>query len=179
MPPPRRIVDLGTGSGALGLAMAAELPVGSAEIWMTDASPDAIDVARANLSGIGRAGASVRIAEGSWFDALPVELRGTLDLVVANPPSVAEDDPLLEAEVAAWKPAGALFAGPDGLDDIRTIVAEARRWLRPGGALVLEIGAAQAPAVETLFVTHDYRHVAIADDLAGRPRVASGRTLEP
>jgi len=176
--PPRRIVDLGTGSGALGLSMAAELPIASSEIWLTDVSPDAIDVARANLAGLGRAGAFVRVVQGSWFDALPAELRGTIDLVVSNPPYVADDDPELEADVAAWEPASALFGGHDGLDHVRAIVGDAGRWLRPGGAIVFEIGADQAVAVEALLNAHGFRHVEIADDLTGRPRVASARTPE-
>jgi release factor glutamine methyltransferase len=171
---PLRIVDLGTGSGAIGLSLAAELPVGSAEVWVTDASPEALDVTRANLAGLGRCAASVRVAAGWWFDALPTELRGTFDLVVANPPYVAEGDPSLDADVMQWEPHDALFAGADGLRDIRLIVAGAAEWLRPGGALVLEIGADQGQAVTDLLTTSEFRHVAIHEDLAGKDRVAVG-----
>jgi release factor glutamine methyltransferase len=174
LPPPVRIVDLGTGSGAIGLSLAAELPVGSAEVWVTDASTEALDVTRANLAGLGRCAASVRVGAGSWFDALPTELSGTFDLVVANPPYVAEGDPSLDSDVMQWEPHDALFAGADGLRDIRLIVAGAAEWLRPGGALVLEIGADQGQAVTDLLAASAYRHVAIHEDLAGKDRVAVG-----
>jgi release factor glutamine methyltransferase len=174
MPAPVRLVDLGTGSGAIGLSLAAELPIGSAEVWLTDASADSLDVARANLAGIGRPAASVRIAEGSWFEALPPELRGSFDLVVSNPPYVADHDPDVDPEVLKWEPANALLAGDDGLKDIRVIVDDAVAWLRVGGALVLEIGAGQGPAVTELLDDAEFRHVAIEKDLAGRDRIAIG-----
>ena len=88
LPPPVTVADLGTGSGAIGLALADELPVDGVTVWLTDESPDALDVARANLAGIGRRGANVRIAEGAWFDALPDGV--VLDVAVANPPYVAD-----------------------------------------------------------------------------------------
>ncbi|MCU1367196.1 MAG: hemK, partial [Ilumatobacteraceae bacterium] len=110
-PTPVTAVDLGTGSGAIGLSLAAELPVGSVQVWLADVSADALDVARANLAGVGGAGAAVQIAEGSWFDALPASLRGEIDLVVANPPYIADGDPDVTAEVANWEPHLALFAG--------------------------------------------------------------------
>ncbi len=154
LPSPVTIADLGTGSGAIGLAMADELPVDGVTVWLTDSSTDAIDVARANLAGIGRRAANVRIAEGDWFDALP---RGTrLDLAVSNPPYVADGSPDVDASVRTWEPHGALFAGPDGLDAVRRLVADAPRWVRPGGWLVLEIGADQGPAVEALLAGSGY-----------------------
>ena len=172
---PRRIADLGTGSGAIGLSLAAELPVDSAEVWLADVSADALDVARANLAGLGRAAAGVRIVQGSWFDALPHTLLGSFDLVVANPPYVAEGDADVEPSVLEWEPHGALFAGADGLDDIRSIVAHAPQWLTPDGWLVLEIGGAQGGAVSELLSTHGYRHVELRKDLAGHDRTALAR----
>jgi release factor glutamine methyltransferase len=173
LPPPITVADLGTGSGAIGLAMADELPVDGVTVWLTDASTDALDVARANLAGIGRRAANVRIAEGDWFDALP---PGTvLDLAVANPPYVADGSPDVDPAVRDWEPATALYAGPDGLDDIRTLVATAPGHVRAGGWLVLEIGADQGPAVEALLHEHGYAQVEIRPDLAGRDRVAIGR----
>jgi methylase of polypeptide subunit release factors len=121
--PTRVVADLGTGSGAIGLSMAVELPRQGTTVWITDASVDALDVARANLAGIGPAGVNVRVALGSWFDALPPGTR--LDVAVANPPYVAEASPELADDVRDWEPHEALFAGPDGLDAIRTIVADA------------------------------------------------------
>jgi release factor glutamine methyltransferase len=170
---PLTIADLGTGAGAIGLALADELPLDGITVWLTDASADAIDVARANLAGLGRRGRNVHIAVGSWFDALP---RGTtLDLAVANPPYIADDSPDVEVAVREWEPAAALFAGPDGLDAIRAIAATAPRWIRPGGWLVLEIGADQGAAVAALLAAGAYEAVEIRPDLAGRDRVAVAR----
>lgn len=172
--PERVVVDLGTGSGAIGLAIAQELPRRGTTVWITDVSADALDVARANIAGIGPAGANVRVALGSWFDALPVDV--TADVVVANPPYVAVDSPDLAAEVGAWEPHGALFAGVDGLDDIRRIVADAGARLRSGGWLVLEIGADQGAAVGALLDDAGYVDVEIRPDLAGHDRIALARS---
>ena len=116
-------------------------------MWLVDDDPDALDVARANLAGIGRRAANVRIAEGSWFDALPA---GTVvDVAVSNPPYVATDVARSRPAVQDWEPSHALFAGPDGLDAIRAW-SPAPRMDPAGGWLVLEIGADQGPAVEAL-----------------------------
>lgn len=167
--------DLGTGTGAIGLSMATELPGGAAEVWLTDLSSEALDVARANLAGVGSAGASVRLALGDWFDALPDDLRGRLDVVVANPPYVADDDPALEQIVRAWEPSMALFGGGDGLRELRRIAAAAPEWLREDGWLVLEIGAAQAVAVRALLA--DFAEVVVHRDAAGRDRVVVARRV--
>jgi release factor glutamine methyltransferase len=160
-------VDLGTGTGAIALSLAAEHP--TVEVWATDRSVDALDVARANLAGLGRPAARVRIAEGVWFGALPAELLGRLDLVVSNPPYVAEGDELPD-EVRLWEPAVALVPGPTGLEDVELIVAEATRWLQPGGVLVVEHGATQAAAVRALAEAAGLVEVRTESDLAGRDR---------
>lgn len=162
-----RAADLGTGSGAIALSLAFEHP--TVEVWATDASADALDIARANLAGIGRHARRVRLAHGDWFAALADELAGTLDLVVSNPPYVAADEELPEV-VRAWEPAGALVPGPTGLEAYEVLVAEARRWLRPTGSLVLEIGAAQAAALRALAAAHGWAAVEVHPDLAGRDR---------
>jgi release factor glutamine methyltransferase len=173
-PRPLVVADLGTGSGAIALALAQELPLTGVEIWATDASPAALDVARANLAGLGRAAANVRVAEGDWFDALPAELRGRLDLVVANPPYVPSGA-VLEPAVRDWEPAAALFAGTDGLDAVRVLVRDAPAWLQPGGHLVVEIGAGQGGAAAALAQAAGLVTVAVHPDLAGRDRVLVGR----
>ena len=168
---PRRVADLGTGSGAIGLALADELPIDNTEVWLTDASTDALDVARANAAGLGRAAANVRFGEGSWWSALPSELRGTFDVVVSNPPYIAVDDTEVDESVREWEPASALFAGGDGLDDIRAIMTGAREWLKPGGWLVLEIGYRQGDAVLALASECGLVKAEVRNDLAHRPRI--------
>jgi release factor glutamine methyltransferase len=167
------VVDLGTGSGALALSIASERP--KADVWATDASPDALAVARANLAGLGRAGQRVRVAEGSWFDALPGELRGAVDLIVSNPPYVAETDEL-PAEVADWEPRSALIPGPTGLEAIEIIVAGARAWLRHPGALVVELAPTQADAALALAQAAGFDEAVIRQDLAGRDRMLVARS---
>ncbi len=165
------VVDLGTGSGAIGLAILAERS--RAEVWMSDRSPSAVEVARANLAGLGRAGSRGRIVEGSWFEALPVELTGTVSVVVSNPPYVAPDDDL-PPEVENWEPTEALVAPDDGLADLRQLVNEAPRWLLPQGALVLEMAPKQTPivAAEAAEVFDD---VEIKSDMSGRDRSVVAR----
>ena len=171
--PTRLVADLGTGSGAIGLSMAYELPRLGTEVWITDASADAIDVARANLAGIGPAAANVRVAHGSWFDALPDGAE--FDVIVSNPPYVAVGSPDLEPDVGAWEPADALFAGDDGLDDIRVLAAGAPERLCPGGVLVLEIGADQGPAVDDILRGAALVDIEIRKDLSDRDRIAIAR----
>ena len=164
------VVDLGTGSGAIALAIAVESD--GAQVWATDASADALAVARANLAGIGRAATRVRLVEGSWFQPLPPTLQGRVDLVVTNPPYVAEREvPDLPPEVAHWEPRGALVAGETGLEQLQQIVSEARAWLRPDGALVAEIAPHQAEAAVVLAYARGFTAVEILPDLLGRPRV--------
>jgi len=169
---PLPVADLGTGSGAIGLSLAFELPRGLATVWLTDASLDALDVARANTAGLGVRGAAVLFGHGSWFEALPASLQGRLALVVSNPPYIAHDDPGVAPEVRNWEPAQALFADDDGLADVHALAEGAVRWLRPGGRLVLEIGAGQGAAVRAVLVAAGLDDVAVRPDLAGRDRVA-------
>ncbi len=169
------VVDLGTGSGAIALAIATERV--RTTVWATDFSAEALEVARANLAGIGRSGSRVRIEQGEWFAALPDELRGVVDLVVSNPPYVAVDAEL-PADVADWEPASALFAGPDGMDDLRRIVADAPGWLAPDGALVCELSPEQGPAAVALAAAH-FDEVELAPDLTGRDRALVARRPRP
>ena len=169
-------VDLGTGSGAIALSLAAERWP-HVEVWATDASADALAVARANLAGLGRRAGVVRLVEGDWFEALPDELRGRVDVVVSNPPYVADGDEL-PPDVADWEPVGALRAGPEGLDDIRRIVAGAPTWLTPGGVLVVEIGETQGDAVLALARAAGFETASVEPDLAGRPRALVAQVPE-
>jgi release factor glutamine methyltransferase len=169
------VVDLGTGSGAIGLALAMEQPL--VDVWATDISDDALVIARANTVGIGRAAARVRLAQGSWFEALPAELRGTLAVVVANPPYVAAHEQL-PPEVADWEPSGALVAGPTGREALEHLVDHAGPWLLPGGALVAELAPAQAASLAQRAERAGYQDVRVHDDLTGRPRVLVARSAE-
>jgi release factor glutamine methyltransferase len=161
------VVDLGTGTGAIALAVAAERP--GTHVWATDASPEALAVARANLAGLGMAGYRVRLVEGSWFDALPRELAGVLDLVVSNPPYVAASDEL-PASVRDWEPTDALVPGPTGLEAYEILLGDVVGWLAPGGALVVEIGATQARAVAGLAEAAGLVEIRVEPDLAGHDR---------
>ena len=142
---PRFVTDLGTGSGAIGLSLATELPLEGTTVWITDVSEGAL-AAAFELAGIGRAARNVRVASGSWLEAL--QEGSGFDVIVSNPPYVAEGSPDLEESVAKWEPFEALLAGEDGLDAIREIVAEAADHLAEGGWLVLEIGADQEKRCE-------------------------------
>jgi release factor glutamine methyltransferase len=167
-----RVVDLGTGSGAIALSLAVERT--SIEVWATDASADALDAARANLAGLGRPATRVRLAEGSWFDALPVELAGRLDVVVSNPPYVAAGDEL-PAVVADWEPEQALIAGPRGTEVLELLIDEAPTWLATEGAVVLELAPWQAEPMADRARARGYVDVRIEPDLAGRDRVLIAR----
>jgi release factor glutamine methyltransferase len=167
------VADLGTGSGAIALSLAKELH--PAAVWATDVSADALDVARANTTGIGMwAATRVQLVQGAWWTALPDDLRGHLDLVVSNPPYVGAHEPL-PPEVEDWEPRQALRAGPDGLDAVREIVAGAGDWLRPGSALVVEIAPAQAGAVVLLATAAGAASAEVRRDALGRERALVAR----
>lgn len=165
-------VDLGTGSGALALVLAHELV--DAEVWATDVSEDALDVARANLAAIGLAATRVRLSEGSWFEALPSALRGTIGLVVSNPPYVAAGEQL-PTEVRDYEPHGALVSGPSGLEALTMLIKQAGEWLARPGALVCEIAPHQAEHLIELAHRCGYTEVEVRPDLAARPRVLIAR----
>ncbi len=167
-----RVADLGTGSGVIGLSLASELPRGTTEVWLTDLSADALEVARANLAGLGLINGDVRVVQGSWFAALPSELRNSFNLIVSNPPYIGVYDPSVESSVLQHEPHLALFAGSDGLDAFREIIAQAGEWLVTDGWLVLEIGHQQGDAVRELLAQNSFNQIEIRQDLAGRDRIA-------
>lgn len=163
-PTPRRLLDLGTGSGAIALALKRALPTLSVDA--VDASASALAVARVNARGLGL---DVALLHGSWFE--PV--TGRYACIVSNPPYVAQGDPHLAA--LAHEPAGALVSGPDGLNDIRAIVVGAPSHLMPGGWLLLEHGFEQGSAVWALMVAAGFLDVSHRCDLAGHWRCTGGQ----
>jgi release factor glutamine methyltransferase len=173
---PARVLDLGTGSGAIALAVADELP--AAEVTATDTSPRALEVARANAERLGLAG-RVRFVEGT----LPDEGSG-FDLILANLPYVAASDwPFLQPEVTQYEPREALLAGPDGLDAYRALIPECSLLLHryaeeKKGALAVEVGEGQAPVVAGLFRDAGFGEVEARRDLAAIERVVLGRSVK-
>ncbi len=165
------VADLGTGSGAIALSVAVECR--SCRVYATDVSEQALAVARANLAGVGAAATAVSLHHGHWFEALPDHLQGTLDVVVSNPPYVAESEGL-PAVVKDWEPATALWAGSNGFADLRSIVDEAPRWLAPHGVIVLEMSPTQTAEVQQWCCDLGWQ-AAIHPDLNGRPRAVVAR----
>ena len=170
--PQPRVLDLGTGSGAIALAIASEFP--SAEVTATDTSEDALRVARRNAAALGLE-TRVRFSPGDWFDAVDSDER--FEAVVSNPPYIATGEwDYLPEDVRAFEPQGALFSGSSGLDALREIVDEAPRHLVAGGLLALELAEMRAEAVAGwLEGARDWGGVTLLDDLAGRPRVLLAR----
>lgn len=175
---PYEVVDLGTGSGVIALSIATEEP--AATVLGTDASSRALSLAEENLRRQGEGlRERVRFASGDWFGAVPPRLAGELSLVVSNPPYLATAEwPRLEGVVRDYDPYEALVAGPTGLEAIGEIVRQSPRYLRPCGALVVEIAPHQAePVLEMVASAGAFGSADVRDDLAGRPRVLVARAL--
>jgi len=158
-----RILDLGTGSGAVALALQHTRP--DATVWAVDASEDALTVARANAT---RLDLGVQFLASDWLSAVDVQRTGRFDLIVSNPPDVAEGDPHLAA--LTHEPLQALTSGPDGLNDLRQIITQAPAYLAPGGWLLLEHGWNQADPVQALLREAGFEQVQSRHDLGGIAR---------
>lgn len=162
------VADLGTGSGAIALAIASERP--HAQVIATDASEAALAVARENARR--HRIDNIEFRQGNWFAPLAGE---RFDLIASNPPYIESDDPHLGEGDLRFEPAAALASGEDGLDDLRVIAADATSHLAIGGWLMVEHGWGQGAAVRALFVAAGLMDVVTARDLEGRERVTLGR----
>jgi release factor glutamine methyltransferase len=170
--PQPRVLDLGTGSGAIALAIASEWP--QAALVATDASAGALTCARGNAERLGLE-SRVQFAPGDWFDAVASDDR--FEVIVSNPPYIASTErDALPRDVRDHEPESALFSGESGLEDLRELVEEAPRHLVAGGLLALELAEARAMEVASwLEGAHDWHDVRLVDDLTGRPRVLLAR----
>ncbi|PJB05555.1 MAG: peptide chain release factor N(5)-glutamine methyltransferase, partial [Hydrogenophilales bacterium CG_4_9_14_3_um_filter_59_35] len=165
---PCRVLDLGTGSGAVAVTLALHRP--QAKVIAVDQSATALEVARENAQQLGAG--NLRLIQSDWYAALDGE---KFDLIVSNPPYIASADPHLAQGDLRFEPAAALASGANGLDDIRTIVRGAATHLKPGGWLLFEHGYDQAAACRELLVQSGFEQIGSSTDLAGIERVSYGQ----
>ena len=171
-----RAVEIGCGTGVVAVSLALEVP--RLAVWAVDANPAAVSLSRRNAHRHGVEG-RVTVLEGSRFDPVPKHLKGELDLVVSNPPYVRSGEiPELAAEVKDYDPHLALDGGPDGLRFYRALASGVGAWLRPGGALAVEIGAEQGADVPEVFAASGFADLEVHRDYAGRDRVVTGRLAD-
>ena len=165
------VLDLGTGSGAVALAIAKHLP--ACRVWAVDQSPGALAIASENTQELGIH--NCRFLLGDWFS--PLEPDARFDLIVGNPPYIADKDPHLGQGDLRFEPRTALSSGPDGLDAIRLICQEAPTYLKPGGWLLLEHGFEQGTQVRSLLSACGFQHIFSHRDLADLERVSGGQIV--
>lgn len=168
-----RVLDLGTGTGAIALAIAKHAP--SCEVVAVDASAGALAVATENAATLQLN--NVQCVASHWFSALPANNK--FDLIVSNPPYIESSDPHLQQGDLRFEPMSALASGVDGLQDIRQIVAQAPGYLNDGGWLMLEHGYNQADAVQQLMQAAGLQQIQTLQDLGGNPRVTLAQWLTP
>lgn len=169
-----RVLDLGTGSGAIALAIARECP--HAKVVATDRSEDALRVAAGNAAALGLH--NVEFLIGNWFAALP-DPTTPFDVIVSNPPYIRSDDPHLEQGDLRFEPITALASGPDGLDDLRLIIAGAAAYLNDNGWLLVEHGYDQGADVRALFEQANYTQIETRRDFGDNDRITMGQLYRP
>lgn len=166
---PARILDLCTGSGCVAVVLAKHRP--DAVVWAVDIHSAAVALAEENAA---RHGCRVNLAQGDLFEALP-EGTAPFDVIVANPPYVAEEEwGSLPEVIRRHEDPGALLSGPEGLDCLRRIAQESPRWLRPGGLLAMEMGDEQGTRAMEILEANGFREVNVIPDLAGQDRIVRG-----
>jgi release factor glutamine methyltransferase len=167
---PCRIIDLGTGSGIIAITLAAERP--DAQVIATDISPAAIQIAKTNAAkhNVGH----IEFYQSNWFDSIPA---GKFDLIVSNPPYLAEDDEHLQQGDLRFEPKTALIANEEGLVDIRIIAETAITKLESGGYVIVEHGYDQGLTIRKMFISLGYNNVQTHEDLARLPRVTVGQNV--
>jgi release factor glutamine methyltransferase len=168
LPETARVLELGTGSGAIAIALAGEQP--GWQITATDASKAALDMARKNAGRHHRR--NLDFAHGNWYQALSRDQK--YQLILSNPPYIREADPHLLQDGLPWEPATALTAGKDGLDDLRIIIEQAPEHLSPGGWLLVEHGFDQGPVLRQLFTQAGFTLIGTRQDLGGQDRLTLG-----
>lgn len=160
------MLDLGTGSGAIALAIASEVP--DLQITATDTSTEALEIAQANATA--NTITNVQFRRSDWYSALSGQ---AFSIIASNPPYIARDDHHLTDLGLQYEPQSALISGPDGLDDIRSIIQDSLNHLLPGGHILLEHGYDQGPAVRELFLEYGFNTIKTRQDYAGNERVTS------
>lgn len=167
LPGNARVLDLGTGTGAIALALASEHP--EWQVSACDSVAEAVALAKENSEALGL---SVNVMQSHWFDDLP---QASFDLIVSNPPYIKEGDHHLAEGDVRFEPGSALVSGVDGLDDVREIVAKAPDWLAANGWLLVEHGYDQAPAVQAIFRARGFESVASRKDYGQNDRMTLGQ----
>lgn len=170
LPPQGTVWDLGTGSGAIAITLACERP--DAIVWAADVSQPALQVAQHNAH---KMNVNIHWGCGSWFEALPQPARGSVDVIVSNPPYIEQHDLHLTQGDLRFEPLSALTDFADGLQALRHIIHMAPQWLKPEGWLLLEHGFDQGHAVRALLQQCQFTHIHTLPDLAGLDRVSLGQ----
>jgi len=163
-----KILDLGTGSGAIALALASEVP--SAKVIATDISNSALAVAKENAKNLGLS--NVKFVRGPWFEPLGDQ---RFDIILSNPPYIGKDDQCLSVNVKKYEPSLALFSDNDGLNDINVIIKKAKNHLNKNAWILIEHGFDQSAAVADLFKSEEYCSIELRQDLAGNDRMTMAK----